>query len=135
MSSEINAFPYKRLKVWEKSIDFVTEIYKITCEFPKQEQYGLISQMRRCAVSISSNIAEGHGRTSDKELIRFIDIARGSVYELDTQIEISKKLNYLTSEKYNILSMDLDEISRMLTGLRKFKTSNLKSHNSNLKSK
>jgi len=129
MSSEINAYPYKRLKVWQKSIQLVVEVYRETSNFPEHEKYGLVSQMRRCAVSIPSNIAEGHGRTSDKELLRFLDIAKGSIYELDTQVEISKRLKYLTSEKFNLLSTGLDEVSRMLTGLKQFK-----SHNSNLKS-
>ena len=130
MRDEINAYPFKRLKVWQKSVQLVVEIYRATSSFPEQEKYGLVSQMRRCAVSISSNIAEGHGRTSDKELLRFLDIARGSIYELDTQVEISKRLNYLNLEKFNLLSISLDEISRMLAGLKRFK-----SHNSNLKSK
>lgn len=72
-----------------------------------------------CAISIPSNIAEGHGRGSDKELVRFINIAKGSVYELDTQIEISKQLNYLDDQTFIIMFNLLDEISRMLSGLRK----------------
>ncbi len=77
--------------------------------------------MRRSVVSIPSNIAEGHGRNSKKELIRFLDIAKGSIYELDTQIEISRQLGYIKAHNYNCLSGLLDEISRMLTGLAKSK--------------
>ena len=99
-------------------------VYEITKKFSKHEQYGLISQMRRSAVSIPSNIAEGHSRTSDKELVRFFDIAKGSIYELDTQIEISRHLNYLDTNDYNDIGTLLDETSRMLLGLRKSKLQN-----------
>jgi four helix bundle protein len=84
MSRIRNAYRHKDLKVWQKSIGLVVELYRITNEFPSNEKYGLISQMRRSVVSIPSNIAEGHGRNSKKELIRFLDIAKGSIYELDT---------------------------------------------------
>ena len=90
MSIEKNAYHYKRLVVWQRAMELVVHVYKATKNFPKHEQYGLISQMRRSAISIPSNIAEGHGRRSNKELVRFLDIAKGSIYELDTQIEISK---------------------------------------------
>ena len=81
--------------------------------------------MRRSAVSIPSNIAEGYGRHSDKEIVRFLDIARGSIYELDTQIEISRQLNYLSKKDFDIVFGLLDETSRMLSGLRKSKTNEL----------
>ncbi|HAR34533.1 MAG TPA: hypothetical protein DCR95_10760 [Desulfobacter sp.] len=122
MSSESNAYRYKRLVVWQRAMALVVRVYKATESFPKHEQYGLISQMRRSAVSIPSNIAEGHGRNSDKELVRFLDIAKGSIYELDTQIEISRQLNYLKIQEAICLSNMLDETSRMLSGLRKSKS-------------
>jgi len=105
-------------------MQLVVQVYKATKNFPKHEQYGLISQMRRSVISIPSNIAEGHGRNSDKEIVRFLDIARGSIYELDTQIEISKQLSYLKPKDFNIIFSLLDETSRMLSGLRKSKTQN-----------
>ena len=122
MSIERNAYRYKRLVVWQRAMALVVHVYKATDSFPKHEQYGLISQMRRSAVSIPSNIAEGHGRNSDKELVRFLDIAKGSIYELDTQIEISRQLNYLKIKEANCISNLLDETSRMLSGLRKSKS-------------
>ena len=103
-------------------MELVLQVYKATKNYPKYELYGLISQMRRCVISIPSNIAEGHGRNSDKEIIRFLDIARGSIFELDTQIEISRQLNYLKSKEFNLIFSLLDETSRMLTGLRKSKS-------------
>ncbi|WP_289021988.1 four helix bundle protein [Desulfobacter postgatei] len=122
MSSESNAYRYKRLVVWQRAMALVVRVYKATESFPKHEQYGLISQMRRSAVSIPSNIAEGHGRNSDKELVRFLDIAKGSIYELDTQIEIARQLNYLKIQEDSCISNLLDETSRMLSGLRKSKS-------------
>ena len=88
--------PHKNLRVWGISMDFVTEIYKITAGFPKEEKYGLVDQMRRAAVSITSNIAEGYGRSSNSDLIHFLYFALGSSNELDTQIQISRNLNYLS---------------------------------------
>ena len=125
MISDKNAYNHKQLKVWQKAMKLVVHVYKATQTFPNHEQYGLISQMRRSAVSIPSNIAEGYGRHSDKEIVRFLDIARGSIYELDTQIEISRQLNYLSKKDFDIVFGLLDETSRMLSGLRKSKTNEL----------
>jgi four helix bundle protein len=108
---------YKDLIVWQKSITLVTEIYIVTKTFPKAEIYGLISQMQRSAVSIPSNIAEGYGRHATKDYIRFLRIALGSLYELQTQLEICKNLNYISSQNYeNILNMS-NEIGKMLNSL------------------
>ena len=107
---------HKDLIVWKKSIDFVTDIYKETNVFPKQEQYGLVSQLRRAAVSIPSNIAEGASRKSRKEFIQFLHIARASSSELETQLIISKKIGYLSSDNLD-LEEKLSVISKMLTGL------------------
>lgn len=107
---------HKDLIVWQKSIDFVTELYKETSNFPKDEQYGLVSQMRRAAVSIPSNIAEGAARNSDKELARFLYIARASASELETQLLISENLGYLVASQ-NTLKENLLELSKMLTAL------------------
>ena len=136
MSDDRNDYYYKKLKVWQKAMQLVVQVYKATKNFPKHEQYGLISQLRRSVVSIPSNIAEGHGRNSDKEIVRFLDIARGSIFELDTQLEISRQLSYLNPKDFEILFGLLDETSRILTGLRKSKSqpSQLNTHNSLLKS-
>jgi four helix bundle protein len=121
MSDDKNAYYYKKLKVWQKAMKLVVQVYKATRNFPKNEQYGLISQLRRSVISIPSNIAEGHGRSSDKEIVRFLDIARGSIFELDTQIEISRQLHFLNTQEFNNIFNLLDETSRMLSGLRNSK--------------
>ena len=90
---------YKDLVVWKKSMDLVLEVYHLVKKLPKEEIYALSDQMRRSAVSIPSNIAEGHGRNSDRELIHYLYIARGSKAELDTQIQIAINLGYFTSEE------------------------------------
>lgn len=142
MSIEKNAYSHKKLMVWQKAIKLVIHIYKITNNFPRHELYGLTSQMRRSVISIPSNIAEGHGRNSYKEQIRFLNIAKGSIYELDTQIEISRQLKYMNPDEFDHISSLLDETSRMLSGLKKSKfqnappnsqTSKLNSHPSKLK--
>lgn len=91
----------ENLKIWTKAIDLATEVYEITAGFPNEEKYGLISQIRRCAVSISSNIAEGAGRTSKREFAHFLSISNGSAYELQTQLIISNKLNFVELKKVN----------------------------------
>ena len=110
---------HKDLDVWKLSIEFVTEIYNLTKDFPKEEQFGLTNQIRRAAVSVPSNIAEGAGRRSDKEFLQFLYISLGSIQEIDTQLLISLNLNYLTKSEYEILLTKLDQISKMLSGLIK----------------
>jgi four helix bundle protein len=110
---------YKDLIVWQKSMLLVTEIYKISKYFPKDETYGLVSQMRRCAISIPSNIAEGYGRKSTSDYVRFLRVAAGSLYELQTQMEISLNLGYLKSNKFDKLYESGREIERMLSSLTK----------------
>ncbi|WP_109680619.1 four helix bundle protein [Xanthomarina spongicola] len=106
---------YKELLVWQKAMALVTLIYNLTKTFPEDERFGLTSQMRRCSVSIPSNIAEGWGRLSRKNYIQFLRISRGSLYELETQILITKQLNYINdSEKVESLII---EISKMLNSL------------------
>jgi len=108
--------PHKKLNVWKKSIEFVTKIYKVTESFPDSEKFGLISQIRRSAVSIPSNISEGAARSSKKEFIQFLSIAQGSTSELETQLIISNNLGFLKTENMHLLN-ELDEISRMIIGL------------------
>jgi four helix bundle protein len=104
---------YKELKLWQKSIDLVTNIYLSTCSFPDSEKFGLISQINRAAVSIPSNIAEGAGRNSDKEFIQFLSIAQASSFELETQLIISKNLNYLSVEDLDQLTIQIEEVQKM----------------------
>lgn len=110
---------HKDLDVWKKGITLVVRIYAETKNFPEHEKYGLISQLRRAAVSIPTNIAEGFGRNHKKELLQFLNIAMGSAAEVDTLLLISKELKFLTDVGYNELYELLDHISRMLTNLSK----------------
>ncbi len=103
----------KELKIWSKAIDLTVEVYKATQNFPKEETYGLTSQIRRCSVSIPSNIAEGAGRNSNNEFSHFLGISNGSSYELQTQLIVSNKLELLTEERLNHLLQPLDEIQKM----------------------
>jgi len=107
---------HKDLDVWKKSIQFVKKIYEITSKFPDTEKYGLTNQMRRCAVSIPSNIAEGAGRNSKKEFKQYLYISLGSISELETQLIISSELKY---QKDKLLLDELNEIRKMLFGLIK----------------
>src|SRR3954451_22493418 len=91
---------YRDLLVWQKGMQLVTSVYQAVKMFPRDEVYGLTSQLRRCAVSIPSNIAEGHSRSTRKEFLRFLEISLGSLFELQTQLEIAKNLSYLAGEAY-----------------------------------
>ena len=104
--------------VWKKSIELVTEIYSITANFPNEEKYGIVSQIRRAAISVPSNIAEGCARVSDKESSRFVNIAIGSIAELETQIIISQKLGYV--DNIEQLIVKIKRINALVVGLRKF---------------
>lgn len=110
---------FKDLQVWQKSIDFVTEIYKATDTFPENEKFGLVAQLRRAAVSIPSNISEGSTRRSKVDFIQYLKIARGSAAEIETQLIIARKINFLSDESYNMLTETILEISKMLNGLIK----------------
>ena len=110
---------YKELKVWEKSYQLCLEVYRITKGFPKIEIYGLISQMRRAALSIPSNIAEGYGRKTLSDYLRFLYIAYGSVCELETQIMLSGDLGYLNENQLSKLQKEIREVERMLQALIK----------------
>jgi four helix bundle protein len=105
---------YKDLIIWQRSVELSATIYKITADFPHEEKYGLISQMRRSSVSVPSNIAEGSGRSSDKEFKRFLEIAYGSLYELQTQLIISKKLSFISDLLANELDEEIIEIQKMI---------------------
>ena len=108
---------YKDLDVYKKSIDFVVDIYKTTESFPDSERFGLISQLRRAAVSLPSNLAEGSGRNGRKELINFLHIARGSLFEIGTQLEISQRLGFMSHDDYDKLEERRATIQRMMNAL------------------
>jgi len=108
---------YKDLVVWQKSMALVTEVYRVSQEFPKEEIFGLMSQTRRAAVSVPSNIAEGHARTSKKEFQYFLSNARGSLAELETQLTIAQQLAYINETVINQLLDRLWEVGRLLNGL------------------
>ena len=108
---------YRDLLVWQKAVDWVDAIYAATREWPKEERYGLISQVTRAAVSVPSNIAEGCARRSTGEFVRFLSIARGSLAEVETQLIIGTRQGYLDQASQKALLDAADEISRMLAGL------------------
>ena len=108
------------MQVWQLSMEFVTEIYRITRTFPREELFGLTAQIRRAAVSIPSNIAEGHGRSSPREYRQFVGQARGSLLEVETQLEIAHNLGYLDRHVFQQSFGKAERIGRMLTGLREW---------------
>jgi four helix bundle protein len=108
---------YRDLKVWQKSMDIAEDIYALTAQFPKQEIYGLTSQMRRAAISIPSNIAEGSMRRARGDFARFINIASGSLAELETQLMLALRLNYITKNQFAEIESALEQVSKMLYAL------------------
>ncbi len=110
---------YKELRVWQKTIELGVLVYNLTTKYPAEEKYGLISQIKRCAISIPSNIAEGAGRNSNKEFKRFLDISLGSCNELETQIIFSIKLDIISESETKIIQQKIEEISGMLIALIK----------------
>lgn len=108
---------HKKMDMWKESIEFTKRIYATTSRFPKSEQYGIISQMRRAAVSVPSNISEGASRFSRKERIRFFEIARSSLVELDTQLEISIELGYLKNRDQEKIDKQINVLFAMLSKL------------------
>jgi len=111
--------PHERLDVWKKSIDLSVAVYDATEAFPKREWYGLSQQVRRAAVSVPSNIAEGSARESRKEYLHYLAIAQGSASEVATQLLIAKRLGFISEAEYIKFYRDTNEIGRMITGLRK----------------
>ena len=109
--------PHQKLDLWKKAIEFVIAIYKLTERFPKEEKFGLTSQMRCASVSIAANISEGAARTSVKEFMQFLSHSQGSASEVDTELIIATRLGYVLEEEYEELSRDLDDIGRMITRL------------------
>ena len=110
---------FRRLHVWKKAHDLTLDIYKYTDGFPKNEVYGLTSQIRRAAVSIASNIAEGAGRSTDAELARYVEIAGGSASEVEYQLMLARDLKFLEANSYEALNGQVNEVKRMLNALSK----------------
>jgi four helix bundle protein len=109
--------PHKKLNAWSDAVDLAQQIYRVTERFPSNEQFGLTSQIRRAAVSIPSNIAEGAARQTKKEFLNFLHIAKGSLSELDTQLEIARHLEYLDQARWETFDERLERIDCMLSGL------------------
>jgi four helix bundle protein len=109
---------YRDLKVWQMAMQLTEDIYKTTESFPSRETYALANQLQRAAVSIPSNIAEGHARSSTKDYLRFLSIAQGSLAEAETQIELSHRLGYIAEPKLADLLEQTNELGRMLHGLK-----------------
>src|SRR5437016_7306413 len=114
---------YKDLVAWQRAMDLVTDIYRVTQKFPKEEIYGLTSQLRRAAVSIPSNLAEGQGRNSRREMYHFAGNARGSLFEVETQIEIALRLGFIAAGEAADLAADTAQLGRIINGLREWTAS------------
>jgi len=110
---------YRDLEVWQKAMDLVVMCYQTTNKFPKNEIYGLTSQLQRAAVSVPANIAEGRQRQHSKEFLRHLSIAYGSLAEVETHLQIAERLNYLDEDKMNMMLNETSEIGKMINGLRK----------------
>ena len=119
------AYSFEKLRVWQEARELVVKVYKLLDKFPNFEKYALCDQLRRAIVSVPSNIAEGSGRTSLKEQIHFIEIAYGSLMESYNQLIIAVDLNYINDESIDILRPDIDNVARMLNGLRNTYTNKL----------
>ena len=118
---------HKDLDVWKKSVSLVTSIYEVTKTFPKDEIYGITNQIRRSAVSIPSNMAEGSARKGEKEFIQFLYISLGSMAELETQLIIANNLKYVNLNDYELMTGRLEEIRKMIIGLIKFVKNKIRS--------
>ena len=112
-------FGFEKLEVWQKAIEYADVIYDVTQSFPTDERFGLTNQMRRAAVSISSNIAEGSSRESRRDFARFVEIAYGSLIETVSQAHISNRRKFLTNEAFADVTQRADQLARMLSGLKK----------------
>ncbi len=117
---------YREFVAWQKAMEFVTSVYKQTQMFPKEELFGLTSQLRRAAVSVPSNFAEGFGRNGNNQFLQFIRIAIGSLYECQTQLEIAMNIEYLREEQFQTIYKNSREVEALLRGLEKKLESNKK---------
>ncbi|XOV92298.1 MAG: four helix bundle protein [Bacteroidota bacterium] len=110
---------YKKYGVWQDSIQLTSQIYELTRSFPDDEKFGLTNQIRRATISIASNIAEGASRSSTKDFSRFLEIAQGSSFEVDTQLLIAKNLSLITESDFNTLSEKISSIGKQISGLKR----------------
>lgn len=110
---------FKKLKIWQESMSLCRQIFNVTNSFPKSELYSLTSQINRSSVSVSSNIAEGSSRSSNKDFKRFLEIALGSLYELQTQIILSEYKSYINKSKLEELELKIEELQKMISGFQK----------------
>ena len=111
---------YRDLKVWEAAMDLAVRIYEVTAAFPREERFGLVQQMRRAAVSVPSNIAEGYGRRTSRQRYKFLEDALGSVFELETQTELSKRVKFLKTADFEELANMIRGIGKGLMGLMRY---------------
>jgi len=125
---------FKELKIWQMARGLVKEIYLLSKKFPNDERFGLTQQVRRAAISILSNIAEGSGRSTHKDFSHFLDIANGSAFEVETQLILSLDLEYISQTEFNNINEKLQSIEKMIYNFNKSLTSNPKSHISSPKS-
>lgn len=112
--------PHKKLNVWKAALDLTRMVYQVTNGFPKEDRFVLTDQIRRAALSIPSNIAEGAARQTKKEFVKFLHIAQGSLSELDTQLELARQLGHLSDEDWSKLDTHLEQIDKMLSGLIRY---------------
>ena len=110
---------YEQLEVWQRGIALVRDVYRLSASFPSDERFGLISQVRRAAVSVPSNIAEGHARHTTREFMRFVSNAQGSLAEVNTQLHIARELHYTPADSLHAVFTDIAQLSRMLNNLRR----------------
>jgi four helix bundle protein len=109
---------YRDLLVWQRAMDLALAVYSLSRSFPECERFALVSQLRRAAVSVPSNIAEGHVRSSTRDFLRFLSIAAGSLAEIETQLLLSHRLDYVDAQRMNVTLKDADELGRMIRGLQ-----------------
>lgn len=117
--------PHKKLDLWNAGMDLAVTVYQVTDSFPREERYGLINQVRRAVVSIPSNVAEGAGRQTKKEFINYLHMAQGSLSELDTHLELAKRLGYLAQDNWVIIDRRMERIDKMLSGLIRHQKRNI----------
>ncbi len=111
--------PHKKLEVWKEGMTLVKKIYEMVAQFPDDEKFGLVSQLKRASVSVPTNIAEGAARNTEKEFLRFLYIARGSLSEVDTLLQLSEELDFMRKDQFDLLIQQVNRINAMLNGLIK----------------
>lgn len=112
-------FGFEKLEVWRRAVKFAADIYRLTSRFPRQETFGLVNQLRRAAVSVAANVAEGNSRSTAKDKARFVEISYGSMSEIATMLRISAEVGYVTESDLVALRADAAEIAKMLSGLKR----------------